>query len=264
MVIFGIFPIISVTRISLFIFLNLEIIFNGFPFSFLFRPSRPAHSFGLGLPGSPNRHHPGPPGFVARLAQAAHDPASSPTSGRCRAPPPPRPGLCRRYAQAAMARLPPLARDVLHYSTNPDVISPLIYRLNRPVKAAMNTIRGRAFVLRRRPLLPPQRSIPAYKRRPPLPGPLHTLGHHSFALFPRFHELPLATSLPILPRPPCPTLWCVPCSINHRGRFSTSRSPSPDHSSDRRLDEAPPPPSTSNHRRLLSSPAKSYHSTAQI
>jgi hypothetical protein len=48
------FPIFSVTRISLFIFLNLEINFNGFPFSFLFQPSRPAHSFGLGLPAGPN------------------------------------------------------------------------------------------------------------------------------------------------------------------------------------------------------------------
>jgi hypothetical protein len=171
--------------------------------------------------------------------------------------------LCRRYAQAAMASLPPLARDVLHYSTTPDVISPLICGLNHPVKAAMNTIKGRAVVLRWRPLPPPQRSIPAYKRCPPLPGPLHTLSHHSFALFPRFHELPPATSLPILPRPPCPTLWCVPSSINHQGRFSTSRSPSLDHSSDRRLDEAPPPPSTSNHRRPLSSPSKSYHYTAQ-
>jgi hypothetical protein len=113
----------------------------------------------------------------------------------------------------------------------------------------MNTIKRCAFVLRRRPLPPPQRSIPAYKRRPPLPDPLHTLGHHSFALFSRFHELPLATSLPILPRPPRPTLWCVPCSINHQGRFSTSRSPSPDHSSDRRLDEAPPTTATPCHRR---------------
>jgi hypothetical protein len=51
----GFFPIISVTQISLFIFLNLEIIFNGFPFSFLFQPSRPAHSFSLGLPAGPNR-----------------------------------------------------------------------------------------------------------------------------------------------------------------------------------------------------------------
>jgi hypothetical protein len=48
------FPIISVTRISLFIFLNLEIIFNGFPFYFLFQPSRPAHSFSLGLPAGPS------------------------------------------------------------------------------------------------------------------------------------------------------------------------------------------------------------------
>jgi hypothetical protein len=197
------------------------------------------------------------------LAQAAHDPASPPTSSRSRAPPPPPPGLCLYYAQAAMASLPPLACDMLHYSTTPDVISPLICGLNRPVKAAMNTIKGHAFVLQCRPLPPPQRSIPAYKRRPPLLVPLHTLGHHSFALFPRFHELPPATSLPILPRPPRPKLWCIPCSINHWGRFCMSRSPSPDHSSDRRLDEAPPPPNTSNHRRPLSSPAKFYHSTAQ-
>jgi hypothetical protein len=136
----------------------------------------------------------------------------------------------------------------------PDVISPLICGLNHPVKAAMNTIKGCAVVLRWQPLPPPQRSIPAYKRRPPLPGPLHTLSHHSFALFPRFHELSPATSLPILPRPLRLTLWCVPCSINHQGRFSTSRSPSPDHSSDRRLDEAPPPPSTRDHHRAVSSP----------
>jgi hypothetical protein len=155
-----------------------------------------------------------------------------------------------------MASLPPLARDVLHYSTTPDVISPLIFGLYRPVKAAMNTIKGRAFVLRCQPLPPPQRSIPAYKRRPPLPGPLHTLGHYSFALFPRFHELPPATSLPILPRQLRPMLWCVPCSINHWGRFSTSRSPSPDHSSDRRLDEAPPPPSTRDYHRTVSSPGR--------
>jgi hypothetical protein len=48
--------------------------------------------------------------------------------------PPTEAGCChhRRYAQA------PLARDVLHYSTTtPNVISPL----NRPVKAAMNTIK---------------------------------------------------------------------------------------------------------------------------
>ncbi len=138
----------------------------------------------------------------------------------------------------------------------PDITSPLICGLNRPIKATMNTIKGRAFVLRRRPLPPPQRSIPAYKRRPPLPGPLHTLGHHSFALFPRFHELPPATSLPILPRPPRPTLWCVPFSINHRGRFSTSRSPSPDNSSDRRLDEAPPP------RAPATTTAPSHHPAA--
>jgi hypothetical protein len=105
-----------------------------------------------------------------------------------------------------MASLSPLERDVLHYSTTPDVISPLICGLNRPVKAAMNTIKGRAFVLRRWLLPSPQRSIPTYKRRPPLPGPLHTLGHHSFALFPRFQELPPATSRPILPRPPRTTL----------------------------------------------------------
>jgi hypothetical protein len=153
-----------------------------------------------------------------------------------------------------MASLSPLACDVLHYSTTPNVISPLICGLNCPVKAAMNTIKGRAFFLRGRPLPPPQRSIPAYKRRPPLPGPLHTLGHHSFALFPRFHELPPATSLPILPRPLRLTLWCVPCSINHRGRFSTLCSPSPDHSSDRRLDEAPPPPRNRDHHRAVSSP----------
>jgi hypothetical protein len=155
-----------------------------------------------------------------------------------------------------MASLSPLARDMLHYSTTPDVISPLTCGLNCHVKAAMNTIKGCAFVLRHRPLPPPQRSIPAYKRHPPLPGPLHTLGHHSFALFPSFHELPPATSLPILPRPPHPTLWCVLCSINHRGRFSMSRSPSPDHSSDRRLDEAPPPPSTDDHHRAVSSPGR--------
>jgi hypothetical protein len=155
-----------------------------------------------------------------------------------------------------MASLPPLARDVLHYSTTPDVISPLICGLYRPVKAAMNTIKGRAFLLRRRPLPPPQRSIPAYKRRPPLPDPLRTLGHYSFALFPRFHELPPATSLPILPRPLRLILWCVPCSINQQGRFSTSRSPSPDHSSDRRLDEAPPPSSTRDYHRTVSSPGR--------
>jgi hypothetical protein len=120
----------------------------------------------------------------------------------------------------------------------------------------MNTIKGHVFVLRRQPLPPPQCSIPACKRRPPLLGPLHTLGHHSFALFPRFHELPPATSLPILPRPPRLTLWCVLCSINHRGRFSTSHSPSPDHSSDHWLDEAPPPLSTCDHHRAISSPGR--------
>jgi hypothetical protein len=175
---------------------------------------------------------------------------------------------CRQACAAATPKPPwptfPLLRVTCSITPPPpDVISPLICGLNRHVKATMNTIKGRTFVLRCRPLPPPQCSIPAYKRHPPLPGPLHTLGHHSFALLPRFHELPSATSLPILPRLPCSTLWCVPCSINHRGRFSTSRSPSPDHSSDRQLDEAPPPLSTSNHRRSLSSPAKSYHSTAQ-
>jgi hypothetical protein len=199
-----------------------------------------------------------------------HSPLS-PSGPRPRLLPPTEAGCRQHRRQACVAATPkppwpafPLLRMMSSITPPPpDVISPLIYRLNHPVKAAMNTIKGRAFVLRWRPLPPPQRSIPAYKWHPPLPGRLHTLSHHSFALFPRFHELPPATSLPILPRPPRPTLWCAPCSINHWGRFSTLRSPSPDHSSNHRLDEAPPPPSTSNHHHPFSSPAKSYHSTTQ-
>jgi hypothetical protein len=206
-------------------------------------------------PPSPPCHHLGPPGFIACSAKAAHDLVSYLRSKQGTATAAARlvPLLCPSHhgqpSPSCVRRAP-----LLHHP--PDVISPLICGLNHPVKAAMNTIKGRTFVLRRRPLPPPQRSILAYKRRPPLPGPLHTLDHHSFALFPRFHELPPATSLPILPRPLRPTLWCVPCSINHRGRFSMSRSPSLDHSSDRRLDEAPPPSSTRDHHRIISSPGR--------
>jgi hypothetical protein len=38
----------------------------------------PDHFPGLGLPASPNRHHPSPPSFTARLAQVAHGPGLVP------------------------------------------------------------------------------------------------------------------------------------------------------------------------------------------
>jgi hypothetical protein len=186
-----------------------------FPFLFFSSPVGPPTPFALAHRMTQAAQPTTPAHLASQPARPKRPTTSSPTSDRSRAPPPPPPSLCRRYTQAAMASLPLLHTTCSITPPPLDVISPLICRLNRPVKAVMNTIKGRAFVLRCRPLPPPQRSIPAYKRCPPLPGPLHTVGHHSFALFPCFHELPPTTSLPILPRPPRLILWCAPCSINH-------------------------------------------------
>jgi hypothetical protein len=87
-----------------------------------YQPARPQPPPGLGLPAGPNRlaHHPGPPGFIARSAQAAHVIVSNLR---------PKQGAAARLVPLLCPSLhgqpSPLACDVLHYSTTP-LLPPLI------------------------------------------------------------------------------------------------------------------------------------------
>jgi hypothetical protein len=95
---------------------------------------------------SPPSHHPGSPGFIARSAQATHDlvsylrPKQGAATAAARLVPLLRPSVHGQPSPSCVRRAP-----LLHHPLPPDVISPLIYGLNHPIKVAMNTIEGRAL-----------------------------------------------------------------------------------------------------------------------
>jgi hypothetical protein len=121
------FSIISVTSISLFILLNLEINFEWISFFFFFQPSRPAHSPSLGLPAGPScpAHLPTPrptgptPPPLLSLTGSPCPPSSS--SGRAtkqcpaasRLAPPPSPS---RHGRPSSSARPPLLLPTLNRS----------------------------------------------------------------------------------------------------------------------------------------------------